>query len=226
MPKLPPNANDSIDLGTLVRAVSDDAIVGQRSEYAPSKGRVLEDSETGTVYVGNGSAWVDVDAGSGVTSPAVNADSIVDNDDGQAWETLRELGYESGDVIPLLFTSEGRANSGSTSSSSFQGMNSTFSIRIRWDRIVPAGVTAVVSLGGFLNANGDEVFFKMRNVSDGEDVTQTISSTGSEGVTSTYSTYTPTTTDGLLLINGFLRNSDGATSVTVREPSLVIGAQL
>jgi len=77
MPSIPPNANDSIDLGTLVAAVADDLIVGQRSEYAPTSGRVLEDSQTGAVYVGNGSAWIDIDADSGVTSPALNTDSAV-----------------------------------------------------------------------------------------------------------------------------------------------------
>jgi len=56
------NIDGRIDVSTLVKLLADDPEVRtDPTSYAPSRGRVIEDAADGSVYVGDGADWVDVD---------------------------------------------------------------------------------------------------------------------------------------------------------------------
>jgi len=52
-----------------------------------------------------------------VVSDSVDTNSLTDGDDGGAWETLREIGYESGDVMTLGQVEAKGAESGNSNTS-------------------------------------------------------------------------------------------------------------
>lgn len=64
--QLEPNAAGDMPLSELIKEAADDVDVGQRDDYAPTAGRVLEDSQTGTVWLGDGDSWLDVDHATGI----------------------------------------------------------------------------------------------------------------------------------------------------------------
>lgn len=76
----PLDADDNLTLATLLKAVTDDIEVGQTSDLHPSDGRLLEDSADGTIYVGNGSSWVDATAAIGLDSPSYVTNSLIGAD--------------------------------------------------------------------------------------------------------------------------------------------------
>jgi len=76
MTDLTPDSNGQIDLAGLVKVLADERQVGQRVNHAPTEGRVLVDSETGEVYLGDGTEWLTVAAESGVTTPTLNTDQL------------------------------------------------------------------------------------------------------------------------------------------------------
>ena len=62
MSKTVDNEDGRIDVSTLVTLLADDPEVRtDPTSYAPTRGRVIEDAADGSVYVGDGEAWVDVD---------------------------------------------------------------------------------------------------------------------------------------------------------------------
>jgi len=58
---LEPDANGDLALREIVKTAADAVEVGQPDEHAPASGRVLEDSQTGQVWLGTGTAWRDID---------------------------------------------------------------------------------------------------------------------------------------------------------------------
>jgi len=76
MTDLTPDSNGQIDLADLVKVLADERQVGQRADHAPTEGRVLVDSETGAVYLGDGTQWLTVASESGVTTPSLNTDQL------------------------------------------------------------------------------------------------------------------------------------------------------
>lgn len=89
-----------------------------RTGYTPKIGAKFFSSDTGVVYVGNGTAWVKTNLGvAAFTADSVTTGTLTDSTDGQAWETLRELGYDAGDEIVL--DSEMYSGSESVSSTTY-----------------------------------------------------------------------------------------------------------
>jgi hypothetical protein len=76
-----PNGNSNIPLGEILKALADDPQVGQTSNYDPADGRVLKDSVSGTIYVGDGSSWIDVDATCGIELPQTSSDRSISYSD-------------------------------------------------------------------------------------------------------------------------------------------------
>jgi hypothetical protein len=74
MKQVPPNTDDSIALKDIIAVIPDDPDVGKPADFAPTTGRVLQDSETDAVYVGTGSSWLDIGAESGLASGIVDLD--------------------------------------------------------------------------------------------------------------------------------------------------------
>jgi len=69
-----------------------------KGNYTPEDSALFRATDTGTVYQGDGSSWNKIDLG--VNS--LDTESLVDANDGQAWETLREAGWETGDYVPMV----------------------------------------------------------------------------------------------------------------------------
>jgi len=79
--------------------------------------------------------------------PALDTGSITDTDDGQAWETLRELGYEKGDWFTILSPVLSRKFN-STSSTSYSLLTGRSQCpRVNWDTI-PSGDGVAISFIG------------------------------------------------------------------------------
>lgn len=73
-------ANDEVPLDAILEALVDDPdVVDDQTDLnsrAPTKGRVAKASDTGKIYLGNGTAWIDVEASSGIDTPALTADKV------------------------------------------------------------------------------------------------------------------------------------------------------
>ena len=56
------NTDGRIDIATLVKLLAGDHEVRtDPTSYAPTRGRVIEDSADGSVWVGDGDGWVDIE---------------------------------------------------------------------------------------------------------------------------------------------------------------------
>jgi hypothetical protein len=55
-----------------------------------------------------------------LTGPAIETGSIIDSQDGAAWETLRGMGYEKGDFLTLATLTPPAQRTASTASTTFQ----------------------------------------------------------------------------------------------------------
>lgn len=72
--KIPPDANQNVPLGAMVAAMADDPEVAEPTDVHPSNGRVIKDPVDGTIYLGDGANWIDVEAASGIGAPALSTD--------------------------------------------------------------------------------------------------------------------------------------------------------
>jgi len=72
MTDLTPDSNGRIGLEGIVQVLADGHEIGQRANFFPTEGRVLEDSEDGTIYLGDGTQWLTVGDGSGLTTPSID----------------------------------------------------------------------------------------------------------------------------------------------------------
>lgn len=76
MERVPPSTNDSIALKEIIAAIPDDPDIGKPADFAPTKGRVLQDSETDAVYVGTGTSWLNIGSEVGFASRLVDFEPI------------------------------------------------------------------------------------------------------------------------------------------------------
>jgi hypothetical protein len=74
---VPPNANDNIDLSTIVEVLSDDPDINYPSDVFPTSGRVVKHPVTGDIYLGDGSQFHNVSSDVGVDTPALATDKLV-----------------------------------------------------------------------------------------------------------------------------------------------------
>jgi hypothetical protein len=91
-------SDDTVPLSEILAAAADDIEVLPPAEAHPTKGRVIEDPVDGTVYIGDGASWVDVDAASGLDSGSVSTgqQSIDETDVRPAVDEPREPQGDNG----------------------------------------------------------------------------------------------------------------------------------
>jgi len=77
MTDLTPDSNGRIGLEGIVQVLADGHEIGQRANFFPTEGRVLEDSEDGTIYLGDGTQWLTVGAESGLTTPSLDVSGSI-----------------------------------------------------------------------------------------------------------------------------------------------------
>lgn len=69
---------------------------------------------------------------------SVTTSGITDSGDGQAWETLRELGYETGDVVPFQTFTPNQARNSSVSSTTYTNDVNVLHARVNLESITNA----------------------------------------------------------------------------------------
>lgn len=155
-------------------------------------------------------------------------DSLVDANDDAAWETLRELGYESGDVLCLAtIANTASGGSKSTTSTSFTSNTSLFDAWLRLDEIVPSGLTAKVAVGTQINSDAGETgTVRIQEATNGETVVS-VAHTGTFGrVTSGYQTFNATAADAVVQWRAEIKTTDGTDGSSFWPLTVKIGVQL
>lgn len=158
---------------------------------------------------------------------SVTTDSLTDGADGQAWETLREIGYEKGDVVPITsFTTTDSRNS-STTSTTFASSNGSGESVIRFDSLGPVSQLRFGLSVRFQPGSGETMTGRFLNFDDSEEI---VSVTGSSGSTSQewsgWTTYTPTTSSSPVLVFYEHKVDTGTNSSTSRSPALWVGIEI
>ena len=106
-----------------------------------------------------------------VTADLLTTDDITDKTDGQAWETLREAGYEKGDFVPLLTVNNNSARSFSFTSTTYVDKATYSSHRAVWSNVGPAESLAASLHMAANSSTGDEVItVRVRNLDARENV--------------------------------------------------------
>lgn len=157
---------------------------------------------------------------------SVNTASLTDTEDGEAWETLREAGFEKGDIVNQSVL-QGTQKSASTNSNSF---SQTFGAI---DRVVPPyfgypeDTTIMCRLTTNARSDSDTLSGSVRVSGLGAGVilpTQTFTSSGKIKIDSGWVPVEniPTTTDRILLE----LKSEGSNDIFVESPSFLLGVQL
>lgn len=65
--------NGNLTLADIVALLSEPEVKTDPTSYAPTSGRVVEDASDGTIYIGDGDTWYDVNAAVGLTTERVDA---------------------------------------------------------------------------------------------------------------------------------------------------------
>lgn len=70
-----PNTDSSIDLATVIEVLADDPkVVGDRSDYHPTRGRVVKETPSGNRWLGDGDQWISLESDVGLSSPLVSTE--------------------------------------------------------------------------------------------------------------------------------------------------------
>jgi hypothetical protein len=142
-------------------------------------------------------------------------------------DTLRQAGYEEGDIIPLIATTPPQDRQASTTSTSFVVVANTGQSIIPWDSLSPntnlkAGIAVRLLPGA-----GETITAGFQNETDGEEV---VTVTGEAGAVSLefsgFQAYTPSTTSTPVRISFKHKVDQGNNSSRSIAPSLIIGKEL
>lgn len=141
---------------------------------------------------------------------------------------LENAGYSEGDFMGQAswHAPATRSTTNNTYTSVHTG-SGEINVYVTWDDLFPASVTTQATFFGELRANGDQVDVRLQNKTDNETVVEQTGTTGDYidfdlGPTD----YRPTTTAGHTQYQVQIRNSDGATSVSLTNPTFVFGVKL
>ena len=157
----------------------------------------------------------------GVDAESVNTDTLTDKGDGQAWETLRELGFDKGDYVTIAtFEPFGKIKY-STSSQTYDGSTNFCNVSVDWNSIVPANVDTVsVLMTVFLLDTAD---YRLFNANQGDTLAE---ATDIEGTATTgFQEYTIPDKTATDFLRAQIRSPDGS-SVTLDTPQIVIGLEI
>jgi len=160
--------------------------------------------------------------------PAIDTDDLIDRQDGQAWETLREVGFEKGDVVTLLALGPSASRSSSTSNTSYDALVDLSSTFLTWAEIGPVDRVRVKMTGKFDGVDGGQTASaRLYNFEDGEAVAGTeVSATGNGPFDTGWVEYTPaTTTTPIELINQ-AKTSNSNESITLDRPNIYLGVEI
>lgn len=165
----------------------------------------------------------DFQGGAKATDMAVQ--TLTDDTDGQAWETLHEAGFQTGDFLPIKTFSARKGSNSTTSSSPTMAWNVNEFLAVS-DRF-PG--TLAFKADFRTNANGDTANTDLWNNTDSETVPGTSMSNTSGGWANTEAgplEYTPPTTGTPVTFAPRLWNDDGTTNVSISVAQVSLGTIL
>jgi hypothetical protein len=156
--------------------------------------------------------------------PAVRTDSLLDASDGQPFETLREIGYESGDVLPLFMRDI--SDTFSVTTTSFVGRGNS-KVQLPPPDTIPG--TYVVGLSILIKPGTGETgfarirqFLPTRNVVVGSEVFTTTRG----GVFSGYTEFDPDTPSSPVSYELQIKTDPGNNSTTYKQYSITVGVKI
>lgn len=155
--------------------------------------------------------------------------TLTDNDDSSAWETLRELGFESGDWVKLSHLYPWGNRNLSFSNSSYNYKRDQLQSAFVWEDELPTNLDVHVKLSvvNIFLGSGETVDLKLRNETDGEDLVSITGITSTGMATSGWTgPYQPTTTASMITIAEQARTQPGDNSSNIVAPRAVFGVQL
>jgi len=157
---------------------------------------------------------------------SLSTDEVVDGKDGQAWETLREIGYEKGDVMTVGDFS-GTSRKVNTSSSTYSGQTSLGVHNIPLSDYVPSDVPVYVAIYGDLRPGTDETAsLTYDDTKDSVTGFPTISASGSEKVWSGWQQVTVDRTPSVSNIIPQVKTEPATNSSEIYDVSFHVGLQL
>jgi hypothetical protein len=162
-----------------------------------------------------------------VTADSVTTEQITDSTDGQAYETLRELGFKKGDYLPLISGSMHGIRTSSTSNDRYDNAYDMALGSLTWDLISPSSGTTVVWFECRVNIlNGTTASIRLRNADDNEVMLEETGISSKGLLTIGPTEYTPTTNSSQIQYRLELRSGDGNSEVEIKDGTPIIGVQL
>jgi hypothetical protein len=159
-----------------------------------------------------------------VNNESVNTGSLTDSQDDQAWETLREVGYEKGDdVFDLIGFSDEIQTTSSDSFTDFRP-NDTGILAV-WDRQFPSSVQGRAFATGRIDGSAGDITIRLFNKTDNDLIVEKTISSFTEFTLGPVN-YTPPTTGSLVRIALQFRSDDNTSTVEVNRAQTTLGYQI
>ena len=163
-----------------------------------------------------------------LTGPALQTNTLTDAEDGQPFETLRETGYETGDIVTIATFGVGESRGFTTSSDTYVDGFNQLQLFVTWNDILPANAQTYVSFGiqGSFSASGKPTI-QMWNNTDSEQLAPELSNFNNFQNKSTgWVEYRPPTDNGTIEIFPRLKSDVQGDLVTANAPTLLFGVQI
>jgi hypothetical protein len=161
-----------------------------------------------------------------VETDSITAGGLTDSNDGQAWETLREVGYQKGDFVTRIHS--GDSGNASNSSNAYDG----YSVRrteteLTWDIHFPGGVQGQVALEFRTSNVGSGMSVRVFNRDDSETVIERTGITSKGSLLNAGPVdYTPTTQSVPRRYRIEFLSEDGTSTVELNGVQMYFGARL
>lgn len=206
-----------------------DAHVGE-GHFDPSNLQLGQDADGNPVMTDpqNGGEVVltyDRSAGSWVL-PSLSTEDLRDAQDGQAWETWREIGFESGDWVSLRDNAYSHDFKSTTNTSFTPLRGRAWKFPVNWD-LIPSDATVGISAIGSLEASNGTIAVAevdtFGNINETfADTETTTDLTDGQTPRHTFGTH-PTGVKEYAIVG---KSSDGSNPVNIRETIITVEAQI
>jgi hypothetical protein len=142
-------------------------------------------------------------------------------------ESLREAGYESGDILPVVTLGAQQQRSAGTTSTSYTDLGQLGEAAIIFEDIADPENTYAALGARLVPDSGEEAYYRWVNKDDGDDrIGPEVSTDTPEQVWSGWAKYDPQTEDNPVLLKVQGKTDPGTNSSSIRSPLLYIGVQL
>lgn len=141
--------------------------------------------------------------------------------------TLKEVGFERGDFLPLYTFNPNGSHYANTTSTTYTNLLDLSRIHLIWDEMFPSGVTTQVFGQVRIEPGTDETAYaRVRNASDDETIGSPVSATGVSVRTVGPLDYTPPSDSSRIMILWQFRTDPGSNSSTYVTPYITFGVKV